>query len=155
MSSNIKKILFVCHGNICRSPMAEMVMKELVRKAGLENEFFIDSAACHTDEIGNTIHWGTRKKLLEKEIPFTDHRARLIKKSDYDDFDFIVAMDRENISDLKFKFPFDRGEKIRKLLDYCGNKDVADPWYTGNFDKTWDDIFAGCSHLLEELKPSF
>lgn len=148
----MKKILFVCHGNICRSPMAEMVMKHLVKNAGLEDEFFIDSAACRTDEIGNGIHYGTKNKLSQMNVPFTNHRARLVSWSDFKRFDFIVAMDDENMRDLRRCFGASYRTKCRKLLEFASlSRDVADPWWTGDFDKTWDDILAGCTALLDFL----
>lgn len=146
------KILFVCHGNICRSPMAEMVMKDLVKKAGLENDFYIDSAACRTDEIGNPIHHGTRTKLKQMGVPFTDHRARLISIDDYEDWDLIIAMDTENMRDLNRILGQDTHNKFHKLLEFTGQpRDVADPWYTGNFDATWNDVLAGCKELLKKI----
>lgn len=149
----MQKILFVCHGNICRSPMAEMVMKDLVKKSGLEKEFFIESAACRTDEIGNPIHRGTVLILKQKGVPFTDHRAVLVKKSDFSYYDLIIAMDEENIRDLMRLADNDEKHKIHKMLEYIGlDRDVADPWYTGNFEKTWEDIYSSCNALLEELK---
>lgn len=147
------KILFVCHGNICRSPMAEMVMKDLVKKAGLEDNFYIDSAACRRDEIGSSMHRGTRKKLIQMNVPFTDHKARLIKQEDYQNFDKIICMDSENWHDLHYFFGEDVENKIAKLMSFVGlQRDVADPWYTGNFDQTWDDVFEGCTALLNELQ---
>ena len=146
------KILFVCPGNICRSPMAEMVMKDLVKKAGLEKDFYIDSAACRTDEIGNPIHHGTRIKLKQMGVPFTDHRARLITIDDYEDWDLIIAMDTENMRDLNRILGQDTQNKFHKLLEYTGqSRDVADPWYTGNFDATWNDVLAGCKELLKKI----
>lgn len=145
-------LLFVCHGNICRSPMAEMVMKDLVRKAGVEKDFYIDSAACHTDEIGNGMHRGTRSKLTQMGVPFTDHRARLVTNGDYDKFDLIICMDSANFRDLNYKFSGDGDNKVHKLLEYVNETgDVADPWYTGDFDETWNDVLRGCTALLEKL----
>lgn len=133
--------------------MAEMVMKHLVKQAGREKDFFIDSAACRRDEIGSGIHRGTRAKLTEMNVPYTDHRARLVQSSDYSDFDLLICMDDENLYDLNYKFSGDGEGKVHKLMEYCGSsRDVADPWYTGNFDDTWDDVFAGCTALLEVLK---
>ena len=147
------KILFVCHGNICRSPMAEFVMKALVKKAGLENDFLIDSAATSTEEIGNGMHRGTIEKLREKQIPFTNHRARQITTADYQNYDCLIGMDEENLFYMKRKWNDDPLKKVHLLLEYCGSSDeVADPWYTGNFDATWADILAGCTALLDRLK---
>lgn len=149
----MRKILFICHGNICRSPMAEMFMKELVRREHLENEFFIDSAATTREEIGNGMHRGTRKVLELHGIPFTNHRARLVTMDDYNDFDFIVYMDEENRSHLEYILGDDTERKFYKLLDFCGiHRDVADPWYTGNFDETYEDVVAGCTAFLKFLR---
>lgn len=146
------KILFICHGNICRSPMAEMVMKELVRKAGKENEFFIDSAATDRDEIGNGMHRGTKNELINNNIPFTNHRARLVTTDDYNEFDLLICMDEENLDHLPRRIGEDTEGKVHKLLEYCGShRDVADPWYTGNFEETFADVTAGCKALLAKL----
>lgn len=151
-ASAVTKILFVCHGNICRSPMAEMVMKHFVRAAGKENSFFIDSAATDYDEIGNSMHRGTRNMLVRHQIPFTDHKARIVTTGDYDNFDLIVCMDDENLRHLARIVGRDSEKKVRKLLEFCGlSCDVADPWYTGNFEETYSDVTAGCAALLESL----
>ena len=145
------KILFLCHGNICRSPMAEFVMKDLLAKAG-RTDVAVESAALHTDEIGNDIHCGTRRKLVEMKIPFEPRAAWLLSAAKAREYDLLIGMDRYNLADLRrLVYPEDRG-KIRLLLDYTGQgRDVADPWYTGNFDATWDDVLAGCTALLGEL----
>ena len=146
------KILFVCHGNICRSPMAEFVMKELVRRAGREHEFLIESAATSREEIGNDIHYGTRTKLREMGIPFSRRAARQITNADYDDFDYLVAMDDENEYYMNRWWAPDTDHKIVRLLSFAGkSRDIADPWYTGNFDQTYDDILEGCTAFLEKL----
>jgi len=147
------KILFLCHGNICRSPMAEFVMKDLLRKAG-RTDVHVESAALHTDELGNDIHYGTREKLKEEGIPFKPRRAWLLNAAEAKEHDLLIGMDAYNIADLKrLVYPEDR-DKIHKLLEYAGsNRDVADPWYTGNFDVTYDDILTGCTALLEALNP--
>lgn len=132
--------------------MAEMYMKYLVESKGLADQFFIDSAATTREEIGNGIHRGTRNVLSLHNIPFTDHRAKLVKLSDYDEFDFIICMDQENLEDLNYIFKEDSAHKIYKLLKFCGkNRDVADPWYTGNFDLTYDDVSSGCKSLLDYI----
>ena len=147
------KILFICHGNICRSPMAEFVMKELVRRAGLEHEFLIESAATSREEIGNDIHYGTRQKLIEQNIPFSRRAARQITRADYDKYDWLVAMDDENIFYMNRCWSPDPEHKIVRLLSFAGEtRDIADPWYTGNFDQTYDDIMEGCTAFLKELK---
>ena len=146
------KILFICHGNICRSPMAEFVMKELVRRAGLEHEFLIESAATSREEIGNDIHYGTRQKLIEQHIPFSRRAARQINRADYDKYDWLVAMDDENIFYMNRCWTPDPEHKIVRLLSFAGKtRDIADPWYTGNFDQTYDDIMEGCTAFLNKL----
>jgi len=146
------RILFICHGNICRSPMAEFVMKDLVKKAGRERDFIIDSAATSNEEIGNDIHRGTRKKLDEMGVAHKTRAARRIVRSDYDAYDFLIGMDDENLYYMRKTFGEDRERKMSKLLEWCGtDRDVADPWYTDNFDATWDDVLAGCRAILAKL----
>ena len=143
------RILFVCHGNICRSPMCEFVMKELVRRAGREDAFDINSKACRTDEIGNDTHPGTQRKLREMGIPFTLRAARLIRREDYDAYDVIVAMDEENMRDLHRLTHGDPAGKCHLLLSFAGEeREVDDPWYSGNFDATYRDVLKGCTALL-------
>lgn len=146
------KILFVCHGNICRSTMAEFLMKDLVRKAHRAADFQIESAATSREEIGNDIHRGTKAKLREVGVPFTRHAARQVTKADYDRFDYLIVMDDENIGGLFRIIGSDPEGKVCKLLAFAGkDRDIADPWYTGNFDDTYDDIMEGlagfCKHL--------
>ena len=147
------KVLFVCLGNICRSPMAEYVFKDMVKKAGLEEKFFIDSAATSTEEIGNTVHPGTKNKLAQMNIECGNHTAKRITKQDYEAFDYIIAMEEKNIINIKTIIGEDDKKKIYKLLDFAKNpRDIADPWYTGNFDKTYDDILEGLEGFFEYLK---
>ena len=145
------RILFLCHGNICRSPMAEFVMKELVRRAG-RTDVSVESAALHTDEIGSDIHYGTRDKLVEKKIPFSPRAAWLLTAAKAREYAYLVGMDDYNIADLRrLVYPEDR-PKIHKLLAFAGQtRDIADPWYTGNFDATYDDVLVGCTALLAQL----
>ena len=147
------KIIFVCHGNICRSPMAEFVMKDMVRRAGLENEIFVASAACRRDEIGADTYLGTREKLDEMGIPYEKRHARQITMDDYEQYDFIVAMDEENMRDLARMTQGDPAKKTRLLMEIAGERrGVADPWYTGDFDATFRDVQRGCSAILNELQ---
>ena len=146
------KILFICHGNICRSPMAEFVMKDMVKKAGLESRFFIASAATSTEEIGNPVHYGTRGKLREVGISCAGKTARQITRRDYDEYDLLIGMDMANIRNMRRAWNGDPDGKVHLLLEYAGtNREVADPWYTGDFEATYTDVVAGCSGLLEEL----
>ena len=146
------RILFICHGNICRSTMAEFVLKDLVRKAGRENDFFIDSKATSTEEIGNPPHPGTVRKMHQVGIPMKPHRASQMKKSDYEDFDLILGMDSWNIRNILKITGGDSEGKVHMLLDYTNHpRDIADPWYTHNFDETYNDVLEGCEALLNAL----
>ena len=146
------RVLFVCHGNICRSPMCEFVMKDLVRRAGLENEIFVASAACRRDEIGADTYLGTREKLDEMGVPYEKRRAVQITRDDYESYDYIVAMDMENMRDLDRLSGGDPQKKLHRLMEFAGeNRDVADPWYTGDFDTTYMDVLKGCKALLKSL----
>jgi len=145
-------ILFVCHGNICRSPMAEFVMKDLVRRAGLEDRFLIASKAARRDELGNDTHYGTKAKLRQMGVPFAKRRATLLDRSDYDAYDYLIGMDEENMRDMLRLFGGDPNGKIYKLLRFADeDRDVADPWYTGNFDETYEDVLKGCTALLRMI----
>lgn len=146
------RILFVCHGNICRSTMAQFVMEELVRRAGRQDEFDIDSAATSREEIGNPPHHGTVLKLREVGVPVGRHRARQVTRAEYADWDHIIYMDEENAWGLSRILHGDPGGKVSRLLDWTdGPRDVADPWYTGDFDATYADVLAGCQALLAKL----
>ena len=148
----MQNILFVCHGNICRSTMAEFVMKDLVRKAGREEEFHIQSAATHRDEIGSDTHYGTKEILKLKGVPFTPRHAVQMVKADYEKYDLIIGMDSENMTYIKRIIGEDTKNKVHLLLSFAGEKrSVADPWYTGDFDKTYDDVVKGCTALLQGL----
>ena len=140
------KILFVCHGNICRSPMGEYILKDLVRRAGLEGEFEIDSAAVSREEIGNCVYPPARRELETHGVFCGKHRARQVTMEDYLRFDRIYYMDGSNARYLSRLLPRD-DEKIRPLL----NRDVADPWYTGDFRRTWEDLLEGCQAIMEEF----
>lgn len=145
------KILFICHGNICRSPMAEFVMKDMVQKAGAKDQFYIASAATSTEEIGNPVHYGTRNKLREYGISTEGKYAVQLRKEDYGKYDYLIGMERVNIRNMLRILREDPEGKVCRLLDFSGHpRDIADPWYTGNFDKTYDDIKEGCEALLEE-----
>lgn len=146
------KILFVCCGNICRSTMCESVFTFLVKQRGLCDEFYIDSAATSSEEVGNPPHHGTVRKLREVGVPLVPHRARRITWSDYDAFDYIIGMDSWNIRDLNRMLKGDPEGKVYKLLSFAGSgRDIADPWYTGDFDATYDDVIEGCEALLLHL----
>ena len=147
-------ILFVCHGNICRSPMAELVMKDLVRRRGLAGAYEIASAATSREEIGNPIYPSARRKLAAHGIPLEDHRARQMTPADYDRYDWIVAMDRANLRNIRRIIGGDPHGKVRLLLDFADRpgEEVADPWYTGDFDAAWQDVIRGCGGLLEATR---
>ena len=147
------KILFVCHGNICRSPMAEFVMKDLVKKAGLEKQFEIASAATSCEEIGNPVYPPARRKLQEHGISCAGKTARRMDKRDSAYFDLLIGMDRYNLRNMERMLGPDHQDKIHLLLSFAGlNRDIADPWYTGNFDETYDDVLTGCTALLRCLR---
>lgn len=147
------RVLFICHGNICRSTMCESVFVHMVQEAGLADKFVIDSAATSTEEIGNPPHWGTVNKLKQVGIALVPHRAKQIRAADYDKFDYIIGMDTANIRNLNRILKGDPKGKVYKLLSFAGSgRDIADPWYTGNFDETYSDIVEGCSGFLKYLK---
>ena len=149
----MKRILFVCHGNICRSPMAEFVMKDLVCKAGLEDKIYIESAATSTEEIGNEVYPPARRKLAEHGISCKGKTARQMTRGDYDRFNLIVGMDGWNLRNMERICGGDPEDKIHLLMDYTDRPgEVADPWYTGNFDATWRDVAEGCEGLLQWIR---
>lgn len=146
------KVLFVCHGNICRSPMAEFVFKNMVKQRGEEKEFLIESAATSTEEIGNRVYPPARRKLAEHGITCEGKTARQMRASDYRRFDLLIGMDRANLRNMQRICGGDPDGKIHLLLDYTDRPgDVADPWYTGDFDATWRDVEEGCRGLLNTI----
>ncbi len=146
------KILFVCHGNICRSPMAEFVMKDLVEKAGLGAQFTIASAATSTEEIGNPVYPPARRMLAQHGISCDGKTARQVRRAEYADWDLFIGMDFANLRNMERIFGGDPEHKIHALLDYTTRPgEVADPWYTGDFEATWRDVLAGCTGLLDSL----
>lgn len=149
----MNRILFICHGNICRSPMAEFVMKDLVKKKGIEEQFYIASAATSTEEIGNPIYPPARRKLAQVGIRTDGKTARQMTRQDYDKFDYLIGMEDVNVRNMLRITGGDPDGKISRLLDYTGRPgNIADPWYTGNFDDTYDDVLKGCESLIEYLK---
>lgn len=149
------KIMFVCHGNICRSPMAEFYMKYIVKKAGMESEIFISSSATSYEEIGNDIHRGTKSVLSAHGIPFEKRGAVKFTLQDYKNYDLILLMDKLNLRNIKSIVPDDTDNKIKLLLEFSGeDESIADPWYTGEFETTFCDVKRGCDALLEFLKKS-
>ena len=147
------KILFICHGNICRSPMAEFLLKDIVKKRGLEDAFEIASAATSREEIGNPVHYGTRNKLAQLGISVVGKYAVQVTKRDYEHYDLLLVMDSNNIRNLRRVLGEDTQNKVHLLLDYTERKgeSIADPWYTGDFDVTYNDIMEGLAGLLEQL----
>lgn len=146
----MKKIMFICHGSICRSPMAEFVMKKLVREAGAGDEFLICSRAVSTEELGNDIYPPAKAELTRRGVPFERHSARQLARSDYGEWDLFVVMDGSNIRLAQRIFGSDPDGKLRRLMEFAGeSRDVSDPWYTRRFDTAFDDILRGCKGLLE------
>ena len=145
-------VMFVCLGNICRSPMAEFVFKDYVKKMGKENEFYIESSGTSNEEFGNPVHYGTVRKLNDEGIRMTDRTARKLTKEDYEKFDYILGMEERNVYSIYGIVGNDRLGKVSRLLDYSTKpRDIADPWYTGNFDKTYTDIVEGVEAFYEYL----
>ncbi|HIY21707.1 MAG TPA: low molecular weight phosphotyrosine protein phosphatase [Candidatus Flavonifractor merdigallinarum] len=145
-------VLFVCHGNICRSPMAEFVMKDLVARAGVADDFFIASAATSTEEIGNPVYPPARRELARHGIDCAGKRAVQLRKGDYAKYDYLLGADSRNITNMLRIVGRDPAHKICRLLDFTDHpRDIADPWYTGDFQRTWDDVVEGCTALLAHL----
>ena len=146
------KILFICHGNICRSPMAEYIMKDLVKKANRPDQFYISSAATSTEEIGNSIYPPARRKLREHGIVADGHRARRMERRDYQDYDYLIGMEQYNIRNMMRILGGDPERKVHRLLDFTNRPgDIDDPWYTDDFDTTYQEILRGCRVLLDKL----
>ncbi|MGM9631393.1 low molecular weight protein-tyrosine-phosphatase [Butyricicoccus sp.] len=147
------KILFVCHGNICRSPMAEFVMKDMVQAAGVSGDYYVESAATSSEELGNPVYPPARRLLAAHGIDCSGKTARRIRRSDYDDFDLLIGMDRANLRNMHRLFIEDPEDKIHALMEYTDRPgDVADPWYTRDFEATWRDVQEGCAGLLKWLE---
>lgn len=146
------KIMFICHGNICRSPMAEFIFRDMVEKQGRGSEFYIASSATSYEEIGNSVHYGTKGVLDRLGISCKGKRAVHLEKSDYDQYDYHICMDSANVRNALRIFGDDKDGKMYKLLDFAGmDRDVADPWYTGNFEDTYKDVVIGCRALLKAI----
>ena len=149
----MKKVLFVCLGNICRSPMAEFIFKDMVKQAGLEKDFYIESAATSDEEWGNDVYPMAKQKLYEEGIPFNKRRARQMTRADYDKFDLICAMDLSNLRNIDRITGGDPEGKVSLLLDWAGeHRSISDPWYTRDFDAAYNDIVRGCEALLEKIR---
>ena len=146
------RVMFVCLGNICRSPMAECVLKDMVKKRGLAQRFIIDSSATSTEEIGNPIHYGTRTRLRQAGVLLVEHRATQLKASDYGKYEYFIGMDTSNRRNMLRMLGGDPEGKVHLLLDFTDHpRNVADPWYTGNFDATYEDVVAGCEGFLRTV----
>ena len=147
------KVLFVCLGNICRSPMAEFIFKDMVKKEGLEDKIYAQSAATGTEAVGNDMYYLAKEKLMQEGIPFSKRASRQITKQDYHNFDYIIGMEDKNIKNILKIVGEDKDNKVSRLLDFTNNpRDIADPWYTGNFNITYLQIVEGCQALLEHIK---
>ena len=147
------KVLFVCHGNICRSTMAQFMFQDMVNKKGIADRFYIDSAATSREEIGNGPHYGTVGKMREVGIPVLPHRARQMTRSDYEEYDYLIGMDSYNISNMTRIAGGDPDNKIYQMLEFAGSsRSIADPWYTGNFDETYSDLVEGLEAFMKYLE---
>ena len=150
--SKMIKILFVCHGNICRPPMAEYLFRDMVQKKGLSDCFHIASAATSREEIGNGVYPPAKRKLASVGISCSMHHARQVTKADYDKYDYLLVAERYNIPNLMRQIKEDPDHKVYRLLDFSDRpRDIADPWYTGDFEQTWEDVNMGCEGLLKKL----
>ncbi len=148
----MKKILFVCLGNICRSPMAEYMLKDILKKRNIDNLFLVESRATSYEEIGNSIYYAAKDKLIEKNIPIYERKAKRLEKEDYENFDYIIGMEKSNINDIIRIVGNDNYKKIYRLLDFSDNpRDISDPWYTRDFDKAYDDILEGLNCFLNKI----
>ncbi len=149
------KVMFVCHGNICRSPMAEFVFKDMLSKKGLSDRFVVASSATSTDEIGSPVHYGTRNRLGSEGISVEGKYAVRLTSLDYPQYDYFLGMDSANVRNMTRILNGDKDNKVRRLLDYSNNaRDIADPWYTGNFEETYRDVVEGCNAFLQYLSES-
>lgn len=152
-SIDMHRIMFVCHGNICRSPMAEFIMKDIVKREGVSNDYLIRSSATSSEEIGSPVHYGTRRKLAQYGISCEGKHAARLRADDYNKYDLFIGMDSYNLINMLRIFGSDEEGKIHLMLEYVGiDRDVADPWYTGDFDATYDDIKKGCEALFKYLE---
>lgn len=146
------KVLFICLGNICRSPMAEFVLKDMAEKMGIEHQLYIQSAGTSAEEAGNPVHKGTQQRLLKEGISCNGKYAIQLKADDYNDFDWLLCMDNNNLRVAQHFFKVENSKKLKLLMDFTQNsRSIADPWYTGNFDKTYNDIYEGCKNFLEKV----